>query len=516
MVRMAPRRQPASLYQQCVNHLAHQLDFLCGVHVHAPDHPQLLAAVAHLDAQLPVPLQAAIGEALLTSTERLQMTPSPSHVSLLLRLRVRRLSTSGSVVQSGVLETADGSYLEHLSLFYGGCGERATRLYQFLHTLGNLTYLNCTDFCNNHMIDIVARTCDHLHCIDLRGCYDVNDDGVLRLCGLEDGLRDIIEVLSKGGRLQPSSRCSRSLKEIKFSMTKVTEAGVAVILLVLTNIEILRVPDIKMEKVFKFLQTLDHKNVQCNLKEFHSREILNEFQLTVLTSLCPNLEYIQVSFIGNSEMDLSRLQQLTRLQKLRRAKFADVNCDALVWFLEQVGGRMTHLFLYTYHTRFAQQKLSITRNHLQCLAQYCPSLESLCLDGYLLGEDIPYHLAPENIQYFKTLRTLQVASMKLSEDDLKVFLNKCQNMRILELVLQNPHVLYDRLICQLLDAGVWENLVKIRVLNSPITSKVMTRLVTECPHLQEVGCLYTWLVSKEQVSEFKEKIRHQNFDIEIY
>ncbi|KAK7081340.1 hypothetical protein SK128_025005 [Halocaridina rubra] len=513
---MAPRRQPRSLYQQCVGHLSHILDGLCVQHLHAPDHPQLVAVASYLDTHLPGALQASIGENLLSSIERVQMTPSPAHLRLLLKLRVRRLSASGSVVQSGVLETDDGSHLESLSLFYGGCGERATRLYTFLGTAANLTYLNCTDFCNNHMIDIVAKTCERLHCIDLRGCYDVNDDGVLRLCGLQESLREVIEVLSKGGTLQPACRCARSLKEIKFTMTKVTEAGVAVILLVMTNIDILRVPDIKMERVFNFLQTLDHKNVQCNLKEFHSREILNEFQLNVLTSLCPNLEYIQVSFIGSSEMDLARLQQLARFQKLKRAKFADVNCDALVWFLEQVGHRMTHLFLYTYHTRYSQQKLSITRNHLQCLAQFCPNLESLCLDGYLLGEDIPYHLAPENIQYFRALQTLQIASMKLSEDDLKVFLYKCNHMRILELVLQNPHVLYDRLICELLDIGVWNNLVKIRVLNSPITSKVMTRLVTECPQLQEVGCLYTWLVSKEQVSEFKKKIRNQNFDIEIY
>ncbi|KAK4300979.1 hypothetical protein Pmani_026851 [Petrolisthes manimaculis] len=513
---MAPRRQPGSLFRQCVGQLADQLDVLCSSHSHDHNHPTLHQAANHLHT-LPVPLQAAIGEAVLEKSERQQVTPSPSHVCLLLLLRVRRLATSGSVVQSGVLETADGGHLETLALLYGGCGDRATRLYSFLASCSSLTSLTCTDFCNNHMIEIVAATCHRLHCIDLRGCYDVNDDGVLRLCGLQMDLRESIEVLSRGGTLLPTSVCSRSLKEIKFSMTKVTEAGVAVILLVLTNIEILRVPDIRMEKVFGFLQTLDHKDVQCNLKEFHSREILNEFQLTVLSSLCPNLEYLQVSFVGSPDMDLSRLQQLARLQKLRRAKFADVNCDALVWFLEQVGARMTHLFLYTYHTRFSQQRLNITRHHLQCLARHCPRLQSLCLDGYLLGDDIPYHhLSADGLQYFQDLQSLQVASMKLSEEDLKILLNKCENIRILELVLQNPHVLYDRLICDLLDAGVWRNLVKIRVLNSPITSKVMTRLVTECPRLQEVGCLYTWLVSKEQVSQFKENIKLQNFDLEIY
>lgn len=513
---MAPRRQPGSLYQQCVTYISGVLDALSSQHEYAPDDPALQLATAHIDEHLPNSLQAVIAETLLSASERMQKTLSPSHVRLLMQLRARRLSTSGSVVQTGVLETLHGGHLEDLSLFYGGCGDRAAKLYSFLHTANNLTHLQCTDFCNNHMIEIIANTCERLHCIDLRGCYDVNDEGVLKLCGLYQSLRECIESLSKGGTLLPISKCSQSLKEIKFTMTKVTEAGVAVILLVLTNIELLRVPDIKMEQVFKFLQTLDYKDVQCNLKEFHSREILDEFQLTVLTNLCPNLEYIQVSFIGNSEMDLTRLEKLARLKKLKRAKFADVNCDALVWFLQQVGHRMKHLFLYTYHTRFSQQKLSITRNHLQCLAQYCPNLESLCLDGYILGEDIPYHLAPENIQYFQTLHTLQLVSMKLSEDDLKVFLSKCTDMRVLELVLQNPHVLYDRLICELLDAGVWRNLVKIRVLNSPITSKMMGRLVSECPHLQEVGCLYTWLVSKHQVAEFKEKVRQQNFDLEIY
>ncbi|CAL4147107.1 unnamed protein product, partial [Meganyctiphanes norvegica] len=210
----------------------------------------------------------------------------------------------------------------------------------------------------------------------------------------------------------------------------VTEAGVAVILLVLTHLELLRVPDMRMEQVFNFLQTLDYKGVQCHLKEFHSREILDEFQLSVLVSLCPNLEYIQVSMIGSSEMDLARLEQLATLQHLKRAKLADVNCDALVWFLQQVGHRMNHLFLYTYHTTYAQQKLTITRNHLQCLAKYCPSLESLCIDGYLLTEDFSYrHWAPKDVHYFQNLQSLQLTSVKLSEDDLKIFLSKSYKLK---------------------------------------------------------------------------------------
>lgn len=60
-LRMAPRRQPGSLCQQCVYQLSQQLDVLCATHLHSPDHPHLLIAVAYLDSVLPVPLQAAIG-----------------------------------------------------------------------------------------------------------------------------------------------------------------------------------------------------------------------------------------------------------------------------------------------------------------------------------------------------------------------------------------------------------------------------------------------------------------------
>ena len=453
-------------------------------------------------------------------TEARQVTPSPAHIRLLLLLRARRLSASGSVVQSGVLEEEepDGAHLEALTLLYGGCGGRAAHLYQFLRTATALTTLVCTDFCDNTMVDIVAHTCPHLHLLDLRGCYDVTDEGVVLLCGLQQGLRGSLEALGCGDVLRPTAPCCAALREIKLTMTKVTEAGVAIILLVLTDIHLLRVPDVRMEKLFSFLQTLEHKDVQCNLREFHSREILNEFQLEVLVGLCPNLEYLQVSFTGSPDMDLARLRLLPRLQKLRRAKFADVNCDALEWFLREAGARLTHLYLYTYHTRFSQHKLSISRRHLQVLALHCPHLEGLCLDGYLLGEDgdLHHNLPQAELHYFRELTCLQVASMKLSEQDLQVFLAQSRGLQVLELVLQNPHVLHDRLLCHLLDAGVWSNLTKIRVLNSPLTSRALARLVAECPRLKELGCLYTWLVPKEHVANFKHNVRTQNFHIEIY
>ena len=445
--------------------------------------------------------------------ERLQLPVSPWHVQLLLQLGVSRLTVSGSVVYAGVLEAQDGRHLRRLALYYGGCGDRAAKIYNFLYTASNLTHLQCTDFCNNTMLQVVADTCVNLHCLALHAC-DVTNEGVLKLCGFSYDLRKCIEVLSEGGVLAPTSLCGQSLKQIKLTMTKVTEAGVAIILLALPGIELLRVPDIQMNQLFNFLQKLDHKNIQSNLQEFHSREILDEFQLTVLTSLCPNLEYIQVTFVGNVEMDISRLECLTRLKKLKRAKLADVSSEALVWFLELVGNKMEHLHLYTYHTKFSQEKLRITRRHLQCLARHCPALLVLIIDGYCLDEDDPP--VTENIHYFQALESLQLWSMRLSEDDLKVFLSQCRRMRALDLVLLNPHVLQDRLINQFLDSGSWKDLTKVRILNSPITYKVLARLVLECPLLQELGCLYTWLISKQQVAEFKEKVRVDNLSLEVY
>lgn len=445
--------------------------------------------------------------------ERLQQPVTPCHVQLMLRLGVRRLTVSGSVVHAGVLEDKDASSLHQLSLYYGGCGDRAAKMYNFLYTATNLTHLQCTDFCNNVMLQVIAETCPHLHCLALHAC-DVTNEGVLNLCGFSQDLRQCIEVLSKGGTLQPTSLCSHTLKQIKLTMTKVTEAGVAIILMVLPAIELLRVPDIQMNQLFNFLQTLDHKNIQTNLLEFHSREILDEFQLAVLTNLCPNLEYIQVTFVGNADMDIVRLQCLTRLKKLKRAKLADVSSEALVWFLERVGSKMEHLHLYTYHTKFSQEKLRITRRHLQSLARHCPVLLTLIIDGYCLDEDEPPIL--DNLQYFHALECLQLWSMRLTEEDIKVFLSRCSHMRALDLVLLNPHVLHDRLINHFLDSGAWRDLIKVRILNSPITYKVLARLVTECPLLQELGCLYTWLISKQQVAEFKEKVRLDNLNLEVY
>ena len=386
-------------------------------------------------------------------------------------------------------------------------------MHNFLYSAVNLTNIQCTDFCSNQMLEIIANTCPNLHCLALHAC-DVTNEGVLKLCGLSYDLRQCIQILSEGKSLEPISLCAHSLKQIKLTMTKVTEAGVAIILLVLPGIELLRVPDIQMNQLFNFLQTLDHKNIQSGLLEFHSREILDEFQLTVLTNLCPNLEYIQVTFVGNADMDIIRLECLVRLKKLRRAKLADVSSDALVWFLERVGENMEQLHLYTYHTKFSQEKLRITRRHVQSLARYCPSLLTLIIDGYSLDDEEPP--INEELQYFEALETLQLWSMKLSEEDLRVFLSRCRNMRALDLVLLNPHVLHDRLINQFLDSGAWKDIIKVRILNSPITHKVLARLVAECPLLQELGCLYTWLISKQQVAEFKQQVKLDNLSLEVY
>lgn len=363
------------------------------------------------------------------------------------------------------------------------------------------------------MLGVIASCCANLCCLDLRSC-DVTNKGVLLLCGFQENFLECIESQIVNGKacLKPVSACSQTLREIRLSMTKITEAGVAIILLALTNIRILRVPDITMEKLFTFLKRIDHTGVQCNLKEFCSREILDEEQLTVLTGLCPNLEYIQMSFSGNMNMDLIRLHKLMQLKKLSGAEFAGVHTDALMMFLQRRGIQFKKLNLYTCRTKLSQEKLKITHTHLRNLAICCPNLKSLILEDYCLDED---SRPTDDPHFFKNLHTLKLFSLRLSDEDLRVFLYKCTRMRTLELVLKEPHVMHDNLVNELLDGGVWRNLTRIKILNSPITKKTLFRLVNECPNLRTLGGLNTWLVAKDQVAEFKERMRKENLAIEI-
>ena len=453
------------------------------------------------------------GEELLDQLEQHQITVTPYHVHVCLRLQVERIDISGSVVDSGVLETANARTIRELSLYYGGCGNKASKIYNFLSTAHNLTHLQCRDFCNDKMLEVVAQSCPNLRCLELHAC-DVTNDGVLRLCGLNQDVRGCIEALVQGQVIQPTSMCARSLKQIKLTMTKITEAGVAIILLVLSGIELLRVPDIKMNQLFNFIKELQYANIQSNLLEFHSRDEMDEFQLSVLTKLCPNLEYIQVSFSGIPNIDASRLACLTTLKNLKRAKFADLNNEALVWFIRQVGRQISGLHLYTYHKKFADERLFMSRRDFQDLAEFCPKLSSLIIDGYVLNDtEMPMN---GNLQYFTGLESLQLTSMCLSEDDLRVFLTYCKHMRDIDLTLRNPHVIHDGLIGQMLDSGCWKDLVKIKILHSPITHNAICRMVAECPLLQELGCCYTWLISKQQICELKEKVMMENINLDIF
>ncbi|RXG52530.1 hypothetical protein Avbf_07697 [Armadillidium vulgare] len=456
------------------------------------------------------------GESIIDQNTRQATSLFPSHIKILLRLRVKRLSLQGSLVRSEVLQCENASHLDLLILSFSGNGDTEAKLQNFMSTATHLTHLECHDFCTDSMLKVISSSCHNLYSLNLHGC-NVTDEGILNLCGLTQNLVQCINLLSNGQRIIPKSRCFFSLKKIELKfMTKVTEAGVAIILLLLTNINVLRVPDIRMEKLFWFLSSVDHKGVQSNLKQFHSGEILDEDQLSVLTRLCPNLEDIQMSYVGNFDIDLIRLHKLTSLQRLSEAEFADANTDALMIYLSEIGSQLNYLKLYIRRTKFSQEQLKIAQSHLRNLARLCPNVSHLSLDGYSLDEDSSLVRNNENsYHFFQSLHTLKLLNMKLSVEDLKLFLCKCTNMKDLELRLKDPHVLNDYFINDLLKEEVWKNLKILNIANSHITFKMMMRLINECPNLVSLGSVTTWHITRDQMMACKEMARKRNLNIEI-
>jgi len=437
-------------------------------------------------------------------------------VHLCLRLQVSRLVVRGSVVDAGVLDEASASSLQRMAFMYGGSGDKASRIYNFLATADSLTHLSFTDFCNNSMLQVIGSTCANLSCLELSASIAVTDEGILRLCGLSRDVRQNIGVLSQGGQLQPHSKCLYSLRRIKIDMTAISDAGVAIMLLVLPNLEYLHV-DFQLTDFFSFMRELNIKYMQRNLLELNSSKFLKSSHLSILTELYPNLEHIELSFAGNLENDLLNLSHLTSLINLKFLKFENVNIEAFVLILEKIGHQIIDLHLSASASYMLGEPMPITRRNLQSLAKSCRNLATLSIDGYSMQADEPEQTPSENVYFFNTLTNVTLINISISAYDLYIFFAHCRHVQEINLTSGKHNVVInDEFINTMLDLDNFQRLVKMRVSHAQITYKTVLRLVAECPLLEEIGKLSTWLTSMEQVKELRASTKNNNLILGVY
>jgi len=301
-------------------------------------------------------------------------------------------------------------------------------------------------------------------------------------------------------------------------MTAISDAGVAIMLLVLPNLEYLHV-DFLLTDFFSFMRELNIKYTQRNLLELNSGKFLNSSHLSILTELYPNLEHIELSFTGNLEDDLLNLSHLTSLVNLKVLKFDNVNIEAFVLLLEKIGHQIIDLHLSSSASYVLGEPMPITRRNLQSLAKSCRNLATLSIDGYSMQADEPEKTPSENVYFFNTLTNVTLINISISAYDLYIFFAHCRHIQEINLTSgKHNHnvVINDEFINTMLDLDNFQKLVKMRVSHAQITYKTVLRLIAECPLLEEIGKLSTWLTSMEQVKELRASTKNNNLILGVY
>lgn len=125
-------------------------------------------------------------------------------------------------------------------------------LYNFVCTLKNLVSLQCSQLCNNYMLELLSINCPNLENVNVEMCTDIDDIGAFYLSG-HFPTDDTYRQIRRGTQIESKSVC-RKLKKVNLEYTLACTTSAAMLLHSCLELEELVVcPDVNMGDVFTLL-----------------------------------------------------------------------------------------------------------------------------------------------------------------------------------------------------------------------------------------------------------------------
>lgn len=244
-----------------------------------------------------------------------------------------------------------------------GCSSiQLTRSHEIICYLPNLRSFTCQTFCNDLILENVAKLCPDIQEIDIKGSMMI-DKGIKRLCKTENG-----EAL-----------CTK-LKKLYVENSNIRDEDVEYLLKNLPSLEILDYPNLPFviyslhRKDLSSLNKVQPYNIiKLNITRFYTSAFYEDI-LKVCLSVCTHLKSLRCVFFKKDYLSLiSNLSELGDLT-LENIPGSNINIDEL---LKSVGSKLTYL---------SMDHCTVS---VSVIAECCPRLEILKLNSvhFLLDSD---------------------------------------------------------------------------------------------------------------------------------
>lgn len=422
---MPGQRQPNSLVVLSLGRVCEQLDGTCR-RLQALSQRSTAAQALAFAKRVIRPyyvnaLPTSLRSRVIEETSRMLCLPLPNepHVvsepailfllSLLLDRDIRRLKVQlccyyGCSYQTSLLEllASEGTGLESLHLFrYSLLRMDCNLLRSALSSMKNLTILTLRNIANDAMLRVIGKTCPKLVILDVACSREVTDAGLKQLL-LHVEFRDKVLAVparecTNWSRLKKllarwkmsSSKSERrrkrnilleyyesknplcdTLRALNIADTCVTEAGVSLALLNITQLESLA----EYKYIGHVLETVDIDRLPLSLTEAISCET-TPVQLKLLAQMCPKMRKLSISEPRYYPAALCIFPHLTSLS-MHDVPATKEWLENLYSYLRAQGQNLRELSL-----RVTEQRKSPLQVDLREILSSCPNLHTLVNDG---------------------------------------------------------------------------------------------------------------------------------------
>ena len=391
--------------------------------------------------------------------------------------------------------------------------------------LPNLKALHLPNTCDDDILAKIADCCPLLEDLNIAGSFGVTDLGVQWFCtgnynpnhlyhhgGSGSSLPDNRKVL-----LQPSKRVGfqatpmiqfgqsmapevkkegqilTSIKRINFTGTSINSKSLEMILSSCKKLQKLVIEDDIWNQFFNLFQINEESNISSGCIDCVG-PCPYMLDINMVTNVANHLESIQFIFPNLSHLVLNKPLQnarpetmmtnlftLSEFENLNSLTLKDVQFDNLGPFLQDLGPRLTSVFLSGKSTMVNLERLNST----------CPNLQTLGITySTLTSED------SSDLNMFEKLKVVKLWDVHVQANDhsWKRLLKCAKNLE--KLYLWNL-VINDDDLLDIMNFNPWKQLQDARIGCSEIgfvrlTDDSVTRLIKHCPVIKTIGGICDW------------------------
>ena len=390
--------------------------------------------------------------------------------------------------------------------------------------LPNLKILHLPNTCDDDILAKIADCCPLLEDLNIAGSFGVTDLGVQWFCtgnynpnhlyhhgsgSLPDNRKVLLEPSKRVGfqatpmiqfgqsmapQVKKKGQILTSIKRINFTGTSINSKSLEMILSSCKKLQKLVIEDDIWNQFFNLFQVNEESKISsgcidcvgpCPFMLDINMATNVASHLESLLFIFPNLSHLVLNKpLQDARPDMmANLFSLSEFENLNSLTLKDVQFDHLGPFLQDLGPRLTSVFLSGKSTIVSLERLHST----------CPNLKTLGITYSTLTSD-----EFGDLNMFDKLQNVKLWDVHVQANDQswKRLLKCAKNLE--KLYLWNL-VINDDDLLDIMNFNPWKQLQDVRIGCSEIgfvklTDDSVTRLIKHCPNVKTIGGICDWKI----------------------